>query len=149
MKEFEYINALVETTNTINETITKEDHDVYEDSSSVTLMKEIRRNSLQKAAMSLCRRVCEAQDMTFEEAIEKVKSLYLGEDEFPEAKGLIQVIKKSCLDGTSIVSLVMAEDFNVQRSETFTIPTDQAEIRESKVNLAEKCCICFRSLTQH
>ena len=83
--------------------------------------------------------------MTFEDAIERVKSLYPDEDEFPEAKGLIQVIKQSCLDGTSIVSLVMAEDFNVQRSETFTIPTDQAEIRESKVNLAEKCCSCIRN----
>ena len=134
MKEFEYIKALVETTNNINETITKEEHDIYEDNSSVTLMKEIRRNSLQKAAMSLCKRVCEAQDMTFEETIEKIKSLYLEEDEFPEAKGLIQVIKHSCLNGTSIVSLVMAEDFNAHSLETFTIPTDQAEVCERKVN---------------
>ena len=133
MTEFEYIKALVDITNTINETITKEEHDLYEDGNSITLMKEIRRNSLQKAAMSLSRRVCESQDMTFEETIENVKSLYLNEDEYPEAKGLIQVIKESSLDATSIVSFVMPEDFETVRQERFIIPTDQGESRETKV----------------
>ena len=72
MTEFEYIKALVDITNTINETVAKEEYSLYEDDNSITLMKEIRRNSLQKAAMSLCRRVCESQDMTFEETIENV-----------------------------------------------------------------------------
>ena len=134
MTEFEYIKALVDITNTINETVAKEEYSLYEDGNSITLMKEIRRNSLQKAAMSLCRRVCESQDMTFEETIENVKSLYLSEDEYPEAKGLIQVIKESSLDATSIVSFVMPEDFEMVRPETFTIPTDQGEIRETNVS---------------
>ena len=135
LTELEYIKALVNITNTINETIEEEEYDFYEDGSSITLMKEIRRNSLQKAAMSLSRRVCESQDMTFEDTIEDVKSFYLNEDEYPEAKGLIQVIKKSSLDATSIVSFVMPEDFDRIRPETFVIPTDQAKACETKVNL--------------
>ena len=131
--ELEYIQALVQNTNALNEVIAKEEHDLYEDGSSVTLMNEIRRNSLQKAAMSLCKRVCEAQDMKFEDTVEKVKSFYLAEDQFPEAKGLIQVIKKSSLNATSIVSLVMPEDFETTRSETFVVPADTGEIRETKV----------------
>ena len=136
--ELEYIQALVQNTNTLNEITTKEEHELYEDGSSITLMKEIRRNSLQKAVMSLCKRVCEAQDMKFEDTVEKVKSFYLAEDQFPEAKGLIQVIKKSSLDATSIVSLVMPEDFGTERSETVVVPVDHGEIRETKVMLTKR-----------
>ena len=71
--------------------------------------------------------------MKFEDTIEKVKSFYLAEDQFPEAKGLIQVIKKSSLNATSIVSLVMPEDFDTTRSDTFVVPADHGQIRETKV----------------
>ena len=97
-------------------------------------MEQIRQNEIQKAAMSLSKRVCDAQDISFENIVEKVKLLYLDEDEFPEAKGLIDVIKQSCLDGTSVVSFIMAADFTSQ-SPTFVLPTEQADYLENKVKL--------------
>jgi hypothetical protein len=103
-----------------------------ESTSAITMMEQIRKNEIQKAAMSLSKRVCEAQDISFEDIVEKVKLLYLNEDEFPEAKGLIEVIKESCLDATSVVSFIMADDFRSQ-SPRFVVPTEQPDYLENKV----------------
>ena len=131
-EELDYIKAIVDISNSIKESVSRKELNVSENIFALHLMEQIRKNECQKAAMSLCRRICEAQDIKFANIVERVKLLYLEKDEFPEAKGLIEAIDQSSLDTTSVVSLILAEDFRLQ-SPSSIIPTQDAILLENKV----------------
>ena len=130
--ELGYIKAIVNIANSIKESVSRKELNVSENIFALHLMEQIRKIECQKAAMSLCRRICEAQDIKFANIVERVKLLYLEKDEFPEAKGLIEVIDQSSLDTTSVVSLILAEDFKLQYPSSI-IPTQDAILLENKV----------------
>ena len=131
--ELEYIKAIAATTEKINEAVLRKELDVFENINTLRLMAEINNDEVQRAVMSLCRRVCDAKDIKFENIVQKVKMLYLEEDEFPEAKGLIEVIKLSSLDATTVVSYILADDFRSHPTMSI-LPTEQADYLTEKVS---------------
>ena len=125
--ELDYIKAIATAACALNEYAAGKEHNVIENTGILELINQARKNENQNATISLCKRICDSQNINFENVMEKVRLLHSQEDAFPEANGLAKVMQLSSLDATSIISYIYADDFTLQSSMTFILPTEQAD----------------------
>ena len=95
-------------------------------------MDQSSNGTLRRAIQSLSRRICDTNNIRLEHIVQKVEPLCSLDDSFPEAYGLIEIIRLTNVDATTVVSYILAEDFSPQPTISI-FPTDQANYLIEKV----------------
>ena len=124
--ELEYIKAIADTTEKVNQAVLSKDTKVFENISTFPILEDIRNDVVQNAIISLCKRLCESENIRLESMVQDVKSLHPEDTNLPEAKCLIEIIRLANLNATSVISFIWAEDFTSERTESI-FPVQQAD----------------------
>ena len=88
---------------------------MFENISTFPILEDIRNDVVvQKAIISLSKRLCESENIRLESLVQDVKSLHPEDTNLSEAKRLIEIIRLANLNATSVISFIWAEDFTTE-----------------------------------